>query len=110
MYYKFMPSPNLKRHLKNYLILAGYLVFFVFGPFVIVNNNIDHRHTRYWVGLLDLFVLFVSPFLFAIPYKLSQLKSVLEKVFFVTLGLVIPFLFIYVYVYLDILKNFHPGF
>ena len=100
----------MKQIIKNYLILSIYLLIFVFLPFVVVNLFEDNKHTTDWVGYLALYVIFISPFLFIIPYKMSKFMSKKEKIYFIVFGLIIPFLLIYYYIYLDFLKNFHPGF
>ncbi len=102
-----MLSPHLQRHLKNYLILAGYLVFFVFIPWGIVHFS-DDEHVPTWVEYIALYSLFVPPFLFIVPYKLAKLYSKKEKALYFLLGFVIPFALFYYYIYLDYQANFHP--
>ena len=51
-----------------------------------------------WSGYLLLFILFVSPFIFILPYKISRLKTIRGKIPYILFGLVIPYIIIYLYV------------
>jgi hypothetical protein len=95
---------------QNYLWLGIYLLVFVLLPFVVAVFLSSGGNTSSWVWYLGMYSIFVAPFLFIIPYKLSKFVSKAEKLYFIFFGFVIPFVLIYYYIYLDFQKNFHPGF
>jgi hypothetical protein len=84
--------------LKNLKYILGYWIVFVIGPFLVsMIMNAGHKQNTMVVPIL-LYIIFIAPLLYFIPYLLSKLKS---KLLFVIWGLVIPYLFIYLF----ILKN-----
>lgn len=64
----------------------------------------------YYASGTILYILIVSPFLFFIPYLLSKPQHKKEKLWFLLLGLIIPFLVIYIYIFVDFQKSFNPSF
>lgn len=98
---------------KNVLILLFYLIIIVAIPYVIFYSLYSHNYKNKdidLVGYVSLFVHFVAPILFIIPYKLANLKSIKQKFIFILFGFIIPFVIIYTLAYLDFQKNFHPSF
>lgn len=95
---------------KKIIILLIYLVCFVGLPFGITILPIDKNHESYFLSLLALYVMFISPLLFIIPYKLAKLKEKKEKILFILFGFIIPFALLYFYLYLEFKRTFHPGF
>jgi hypothetical protein len=51
-----------------------------------------------------IYTLFIAPFLYFIPYLLAKLKTKKQKILFIFLGLIIPYLLIYIFTYLDLSK------
>lgn len=100
-------SKKSNKKIKNLLI---YLIFFVFVPFFISIFFSDSKKESLLIFLLGVYVIFVSPFLFIVPYKLAKLGNFKEKMYFVLFGFVIPFAIVYYYLFLDFQKNFNPSF
>jgi membrane protease YdiL (CAAX protease family) len=99
-----------KKSNKKIVYLLIYLIFFVFVPFFISIFFVASEKESLIVFLLGIYVIFVSPILFLIPYKLSKLENLREKMYFVLFGFVIPFAAVYYYLFLDFQKNFNPSF
>ena len=89
---------------KTLLYPILYWVIFIIIPFIIIYVIGDKESTS--MGVVMLYILFIAPFLFVIPYKLSLLSNRKKKILFVILGLVLPYILVYLYVYLGIVKTF----
>lgn len=106
------PTDSSNRWLKNVGSLSGYWLLFVLTPLFLAislkrnsySNQLDIS------GFLSLYVLFLAPVLFIIPYKLAKLSNQIQKRLFLLFGLILPYLILYLFIYLDFKKNFHPGF
>ena len=61
-------------------------------------------------GYISLYILFIAPLLFIAPYKISKLSDKKEKLSYVFLGLVLPYILIYFYLYMSFKRDFHPSF
>ncbi len=90
----------------SYLIL--YWVFCVILPiFVIYNYKYDGTGIDL-PGYFSLYIIFIAPFLFFIPYKLASIENIETKFYFIFFGLILPYLMIYFLIYLEFRKNFNP--
>lgn len=95
---------NHSTKLTLYLIL--YWIIFIALPFVIAYFT---RYSTQYInlqGLITLYILFIAPFLFIVPYKLVEPKNSKEKVFFIIFGLVIPYIIIYLYISIGLINAF----
>ena len=88
---------NAKHILKAVAYLLGYWVVFVIIPCLLIGNE-NSKFYGYF-GLLFIFVLFVVPFLFIIPYKLSKIVTFKFKIIYILFGLILPNLLIYWAIY-----------
>jgi hypothetical protein len=83
------------------LYWCGFLLCLFLALFL---SKIGAGKTIDFPGYIIFFLLFLYPFLFYIPYKLTNLRGVVGKIMFIVLFLVIPFLIIYMYTYQGFLK------
>jgi hypothetical protein len=107
----------LNKNSKNIFYILGYWIVFVITPFfmgvftlVYLNRHptefLNH-HSPIIPICVILYSLFIAPFLFFIPYsKIKPKKGFL----FIFLGLILPYLFVYLSVYWYIRANFNFGF
>lgn len=89
-------SPIVIQRLKNTGWLAAYLCLTVIIPFLKMKSYVYDPHCASHqlekkVGMFA-YLFLVSMILSFIPYKLSKFSSRTEKVIFITIGLVVPFL------------------
>jgi hypothetical protein len=87
------------------LILKYWMLVLV--PLALVNSNILNNMMATWT-LLFYFVIFVAPFLFIIYFRRAKLNNFSEIIIFVSLGLIIPYICVFMYVYI-FLKNLSLG-
>jgi len=79
---------------KNIALLIGYWFLFICIPFFVAKNN--NNISDHSAVIILLYIIFISPFLVIIPYKLAKFKKPLEKPFFVLIGLTTPLIYIYI--------------
>jgi hypothetical protein len=92
-----------KASLKNIGYILGYWVIFVIIPFGIgvsmynylINNSIKYLDRVPFYIIV--YLLFIAPFLYFVPYRLAKPKGIAP---FIIFGAVIPYLFIYLFIYL----------
>ena len=100
----------ISQKLKATLYLVLYWVFGLIIPiFLIYNYKYDGTGVDL-PGYFSLYVIFVAPFLFVIPFKLAKLISKKEKSYYIFFGLILPYLLIYFLIYLDFEKILTPLF
>lgn len=87
-----------------------YWLLFIFLPLFISNFFKDIRPEMNIPGAAGSYVLLIAPFLFFIPYKYSKPKNNNERMLLIFLGLIVPFLLIYSYIYIDFKRNFNLSF
>jgi hypothetical protein len=91
--------------LKSAYYIIGYWIVFVVIPALlmslIINISNDQSNVSKWIAI---YIIFISPFLYFIPYLLAKPKSVFSFVFF---GLIIPLIILYLSLYLIFINNFH---
>ena len=95
---------------KQYFYLSTYIIIFILIPYFVRLSIKDKLFSFDLLGYLSFYLLFVSPLIFFVFYKLANLRDKKSKIIFVIIGLIVPFVLIYFNAYLDFLKNFHPGF
>jgi len=83
---------NKKIKLVLYPVL--YWILLIIIPFIV--TFLTRRQTRDYnlMGLVMLYILFIAPFLYFIPYILAKPSDIMKKVFFIVLGLVVPYIII----------------
>ncbi len=106
-----------KVQIKNLKHVLEYWMFFVITPFfvgvfwfVYLNNHPMHSwwdHLAIIPICMILYSLFIAPFLFFIPYRKIKPK---KGFLFIFLGLILPYLFVYLSVHWYIRANFNFGF
>ena len=95
---------------KQYIYLSAYIIIFVLIPYFVRLFIQDNLLSFDLFGYLSFYLLFISPLIFFIFYKLADLRDRKSKTIFIVIGLIIPFTLIYLNAYSDFLQNFHPGF
>lgn len=95
---------------KQYIYLSAYIIIFILIPYLIRLSVKDKLLSFDLLGYLSFYLLFISPLVFFVFYKLADLRDRKSKTIFIVMGLIIPFTLIYLNAYLDFLQNFHPGF
>lgn len=87
---------------KNKIILYPILfwILLVLMPSLLIFPNLEIDGG--WILIYQL----ITPFLFIIIYKLIKFESANEKLKFILLGFVIPFIIIYFYFYLEVTNIF----
>ena len=105
-----------KIQIKNLKYILEYWMFFVLAPFFVsvftwVYSN--YHPVGFWdytpiiLFCVIIYSLFIAPFLFFIPYRKIKPK---KGFLFIFLGLILPYLFVYLSVYWYIRANFNFGF
>lgn len=83
--------------LKNISYISGYWAIFMGLPLLIIllikNFKYTHNDLPFWIVI---YFMLIAPFLYIIPYKLAKPRS---NFLFIFLGLVVPYLFIYLFIY-----------
>ena len=95
--------------LKNIGKVLLYWLLLV-SMFILINFLRDKEEMYTVVSMLSIFLLFIAPFCFIVPYRLIKTEENKSKIVYLFLGLIIPYLVIYLLFYLDVNENFHPGF
>ena len=92
--------------LKNMGYVAGYWILFVVTPMWLMFylNYKSLGHINIFTPMIW-YVIFIVPILFTIPYKLARPK--LPRVF-ISLGMIVPYVFMFILFYLLFIKNFGP--
>lgn len=73
-----------------------YWVIFIIAPFIFATNINESSQLYNYVTAFFIFILVVSPFFFILPYKLSKLASARQRVLYVAIGLIVPYIAIYI--------------
>lgn len=89
-----------------------YWLVFIIIPFIIANNLKGQNLSFDIPGYILLYIIFLAPILFIIPYQFSKkdLSTKKAKLLFIVFGLVIPFLIIYTFLFNEILQMEGPRF
>ncbi len=97
---------NLNQKSKLIIFPILYWLIFIVTPIIIAYIFKDDRSEINISGSFMLFVVFIAPFFYLIPYKLSKLEGKKQKLFFILFGLVVPYFFLYSYLYFQVVENF----
>ncbi|MBI2459357.1 MAG: hypothetical protein HYV53_02265 [Parcubacteria group bacterium] len=98
---------NNKQNTKIILYPILYWVIFIIIPFIIVYNMKDYNKALNIPGIIMLYIIFIAPFLFIIPYELVKPIKTRQKFIFISAGLVIPYVIFYIYIIVNIINNLH---
>lgn len=92
-----MKKKNFDNQWKNIIYILGYWAIFIGIPSLatIWVKNIKYTHNDLPIWIVVYFMI-IAPFLYIIPYQLAKPKS---KFWFIFLGLIVPYLFIYFLIY-----------
>lgn len=86
--------------LKAITYAVAYWVLFIIFPFIFTGYIVNEQSFfASLFGSVFAYILFVAPLLFVIPFKLSKLVGVREKVAYILIGLVAPYIAVYAYAY-----------
>lgn len=96
-----------KQYTKMILYPILYWVIFVIFPFIVVYNMKDYNRELNVPGVIMFYILFIAPFLYFIPYKLVDIINAKQKIYFIALGLVIPYIILYIYVVVQVINTFN---
>lgn len=90
---------------KNFKYILGYWVVCIIIPFLVMLFIMNMSHGQSTVmGPVLLYIIFISPFLYFIPYLLAKPKYGFS---FIVFGLIIPLAIMYLTFYLIFINNFH---
>ena len=95
---------------RSLIYLAVYWAILVIVPFVLILFTRNKQYSFDWTGYLMFYIIFIAPVLFVLPYKFSNIKNIKNKILYILFGLVVPYLFIYLLIYMHIKQTFRPGF
>ena len=98
------------RKIKLILFPTLYWIIFIIIPFIIAINLKNYNSALSTPAIIGSYILFIAPFLYFIPYKLTKFKNIKEKLFYIIFGLIIPYLIIYIYVYYRVSNMGAPHF
>ena len=96
-----------KQYTKMILYPILYWVIFVIFPFIVVYNMKDYNRELNVPGVIMFYILFIAPFLYFIPYKLVKTMNSRQKLMFVLIGLVAPYIIFYTYTAVQIISAFN---
>jgi len=99
---------KINQNFKMIILALMYWLFFVFIPGFIMFKLRYEKISLDISGYIALYILLIAPFLFFLPFKLARIEKNKIKIYYVLLGLVIPFIVMYFFVYLEFKKNFNP--
>ena len=97
-----------KQNVRIVLYPILYWVIFIIIPFVAAYNMKEYHKWFNLPGGIMFYILFIAPFLFFIPYKLSKIDS-RKKFIFIFAGLVVPYIVLYIYVATQVLSIFNKS-
>ncbi len=101
---------NKKNTVILYLLL--YWVICIIFPFIVVSFLPQDGLSIDWPGYIMVYILLIAPFLFVIPYLLTRntFDNKKQKVMYVLLGLIVPYIFIYIFMAWTIYQMGGPRF
>ncbi len=98
------------KKIKLILYPILYWIIFIAIPFIIAINLRNYNSASNMPAVIGSYILFIAPFLYFIPYKLTKFENIKEKLLYFIFGLVIPYFIIYIYVYYKISNMGAPHF
>ena len=95
-----------KQNTKIILYPILYWVIFIIIPFFVAYNMKDYNKALNIPGVIMFYILFIAPFLYFIPYKLTKIASK-QKLIFIFVGLIIPYIILYIYIVSQVINTFN---
>jgi len=97
---------DYKQYVKIILYPILYWIIFIIIPFIITQTAKINSEIYNFSGLIFIYILFIAPLLFIIPYKLLNFSVWGQKIKFWIMGLILPYIVIYVYAYYQLIHIF----
>ncbi|MFA5248032.1 MAG: hypothetical protein WC415_02175 [Patescibacteria group bacterium] len=97
---------SIKKCLNFLPILFYWVVFFIVLFFAIFLGKNGYSDNFDFSGYLGVYLLFIHPFLFFIPFRLIRVEKMIGKIISILTFLVIPYIIIYIYVFFGLLNSF----
>ena len=94
------------KKIKLFLYPVLYWIIFVIIPFVIAINLENYNPALNIPGVIMSYIIFIAPFLFFVPYRLVEFKNTNQKLMFILMGIIIPYIILYIYIYYKIIEAF----
>jgi membrane protease YdiL (CAAX protease family) len=91
---------------RNIILLLIYWFISTGIPFIIVGGLANNNRSYNSKLLLILSILFIAPILFYFIFKQAKFNSKSGKVAFIIMGLIMPYLFVYIYTFVVFASNF----
>jgi len=98
------------KKIKLFLYPILYWIVFIIIPFVIAINLKNYNSALNIPAMIGSYILFIVPFLYFIPYKLTKFENIKEKLLYLVFGLIIPYFIIYICVYYKVSNMGAPHF
>lgn len=96
-----------KQNVKVILYPIFYWVVFIIIPFIVAYNMKDYNKMLNIPGVIMFYILFIAPFFYFIPYRLVKVDNSKQKLIFILLGLVVPYIILYIYTAVQIINAFN---
>ncbi|MBI2459052.1 MAG: hypothetical protein HYV53_00685 [Parcubacteria group bacterium] len=97
---------NNKQNIKMILYPILYWVIFIVIPFIITQIVKIDSWIYNFAGLIFIYILFIAPLLFIVPYKLLNFTTKAQRIIFWVIGLVLPYIIIYIYAYYQLIHMY----
>ena len=101
---------KLNINIRRVLFILMYWFIFIVIPGYITFTYKFSRTKFDFPGYILFYILFFAPLLFVIPYKMLKLTNKSEKIFYIFFGVILPYIFIYFYLYISYRRDFNPSF
>ena len=96
-----------KQNVRIVLYPILYWVIFIIIPSIAVYNMKDYDKALNLPGVIMFYILFIAPFLYFIPYRLSKIINLKQKMIFILAGLVVPYIILYIYTAVQVIGAFN---
>jgi len=94
---------------KTMLSLFFYWIVLVIAPFWLAYVFAGNDSVFNISGVIMIYIIFVAPFLYFIPYKVVGPKNKKEKVYFIIWGLVAPYMLLYSFLFYKVVITFRDS-
>ena len=96
-----MDNLKLKKIIYSFLFLCVCWVIFICLP-------IKYASRIFWDGSLFILYFLIIPFIFSfLIYKFFVIKETAFKIHFILIGIVVPIIILYVYLFIEFQKGFN---
>lgn len=97
-----------KQYTKVVLYPILYWIILIIFPFFIAYSLKDYNGGLNIPGVIMFYIMFIAPFLFFFPYRLARVTPK-QKLFFVLIGLVVPYIILYIYTASQVMSAFNSS-